>query len=199
MTTYQTCEIQYATTEEQHSIESPSMKNKKTIYGIATGCIAISLVIFFAASNRVVPNQVMEDVSMENVSIGRAKTTVRACTFGECYSSSCNAKVAPFTCLRHNGGTHGGCSPTEWTESTCDDQCSLEHCADISIPEDTASCAGVECGDDWCTTIGQTCGPSVPYQCTKGSSRFGCSANPLEWTLFSKDTVCSVCCDATTC
>eukprot|EP00555_Chaetoceros_dichaeta_P003421 CAMPEP_0198250482 /NCGR_PEP_ID=MMETSP1447-20131203/1659_1 /TAXON_ID=420782 /ORGANISM="Chaetoceros dichaeta, Strain CCMP1751" /LENGTH=197 /DNA_ID=CAMNT_0043935327 /DNA_START=109 /DNA_END=702 /DNA_ORIENTATION=+ len=197
MTTYQNSEIQYATAEEQHLTESSSTNKKRNIYGIVTGCIAISVVILLAASNRVVSNQVMDDVSMD-VSMGGAKTTVRACSFAECYSSSCNANVAPFTCLRHNGGPHGGCSPVEWSGPTCDDQCSMEHCGDMAIPEDTNSCAGVECGDDWCT-IGQTCGPSVPYQCKDGSARFGCSADPLAWTLLSKDTECSVCCDATTC
>ena len=32
----------------------------------------------------------------------------RACIFDECYNTKCNAAVAPYTCLLHNGGPHGG-------------------------------------------------------------------------------------------
>ena len=32
----------------------------------------------------------------------------RACTLSECFASSCNHEVAPYTCLFHNGGPHGG-------------------------------------------------------------------------------------------
>jgi len=35
-------------------------------------------------------------------------TATRSCTFEECYAASCNAKVAPFICLRNNGGPHMG-------------------------------------------------------------------------------------------
>jgi hypothetical protein len=47
-----------------------------------------------------------EDASLEGASlkIGGA----RPCTFTECYESNCNAKVAPFICLLHNGGPHMG-------------------------------------------------------------------------------------------
>jgi hypothetical protein len=34
--------------------------------------------------------------------------TTRSCTFDECYQASCNFKVAPFICLRNNGGPHMG-------------------------------------------------------------------------------------------
>ncbi len=34
--------------------------------------------------------------------------TTRSCTFDECYKASCNFKVAPFICLRNNGGPHMG-------------------------------------------------------------------------------------------
>jgi hypothetical protein len=33
---------------------------------------------------------------------------VRACTFHECYSTACDKKTAPYTCVRNNGGPHGG-------------------------------------------------------------------------------------------
>jgi hypothetical protein len=34
--------------------------------------------------------------------------TARPCTFKECFASNCNHDVAPYTCLFHNGGPHGG-------------------------------------------------------------------------------------------
>jgi hypothetical protein len=38
--------------------------------------------------------------------LGMADT--RSCTFDECYEANCNFKVAPFICLRNNGGPHMG-------------------------------------------------------------------------------------------
>lgn len=166
---------------------------QKKTYGIAIGCIAMSAVLLLMARNRAVPTQVV-DVSMEE----KAQEYVRDCTLDECYSSGCNAESAPYMCVRHNGGPHGGCSPGEWIWWTCDDQCTIEKCADMEIPEDTASCANIECGDDWCNG-GQTCGPDVPYQCKNGSARFGCSADVWQWTLYTGDATCSDCCDSTTC
>jgi hypothetical protein len=32
----------------------------------------------------------------------------RDCLFDECYATACNAEFAPYTCLFHNGGPHGG-------------------------------------------------------------------------------------------
>jgi hypothetical protein len=40
--------------------------------------------------------------------LGMAKGETRACAFDECYEANCNAKVAPFICLRNNGGPHMG-------------------------------------------------------------------------------------------
>eukprot|EP00977_Amphora_coffeiformis_P023206 scaffold12514_cov145-Amphora_coffeaeformis.AAC.2 len=37
-----------------------------------------------------------------------AEAHARACTFDECNASNCNHEVAPYTCLFHNGGPHGG-------------------------------------------------------------------------------------------
>jgi hypothetical protein len=47
-----------------------------------------------------------EDAPQEGASIKIGGA--RPCTFTECYESSCNAKVAPFICLLHNGGPHMG-------------------------------------------------------------------------------------------
>lgn len=32
----------------------------------------------------------------------------RSCTFDECYEANCNKEVAPFLCVRNNGGPHMG-------------------------------------------------------------------------------------------
>jgi len=124
---------------------------------------------------------------------------VRECTFVECYASSCDPVTAPFVCQKWNGGPMGGCSPTPWLEGTCDDSCSLANCDKQPIPPTTPTCEDVQCGEDtWCTSP-QLCGEETPYQCTKGSARFGCSPLKLQWTLRSSDTTCSECCDITTC
>lgn len=123
----------------------------------------------------------------------------QACTFDECYASNCNQLIAPYTCLRHNGGPHGGCSPAPWiTPSTCTTQCDLTHCADLDIPDDTESCDDIPCEEDVC--MGERlCEHHAPYQCTAGSARFGCSEGKFEWTLNTADTTCSSCCNAKSC
>eukprot|EP01083_Nonionella_stella_P073857 199986_1 len=123
---------------------------------------------------------------------------VRDCTFDECYASSCDENSAPFICEFHNGGPHGGCSPIPWIEDTCDDQCYLKNCESLDIPDSTETCKGLECDENWCE-IGQLCGGDNKFQCTQGSSRFGCSSDELEWTLRTAEVVCSSCCDVTTC
>merc|ERR1712008_464061 len=72
--------------------------------------------------------------------VGGEVDGVRSCTFDECYASPCDAHIAPYTCLLHNGGPHGGCSSDEWTKETCDDQCNLSACGSIPIPTDMDSC-----------------------------------------------------------
>jgi hypothetical protein len=129
--------------------------------------------------------------------MGSSKPSARACTFDECNGSNCNHEVAPYTCLFHNGGPHGGCSAIPWTDASCDDQCDLTDCDDIPIPEDAPSC-DEDCEEDWCGN-GRLCGSDVPYQCTDGSSRFGCSADEYKWTFKSAATTCSSCCNINTC
>jgi len=123
---------------------------------------------------------------------------VRDCTFNECFDTSCDKKLAPFVCELWNGGPMGGCSPTPWLEGTCDDFCNLSNCDTLPIPPTTDSCKDVECSIEWCESP-QLCGSDVPYQCTNGSGRFGCSDDPLQWTLRSSTSTCSECCDITTC
>ncbi|KAL7530433.1 hypothetical protein ACHAXR_004673 [Thalassiosira sp. AJA248-18] len=130
------------------------------------------------------------------LALGKGKTNA-PCTFKECYASNCNHKVAPFTCLFHNGGPHGGCSPTPWVAGTCTKQCDLSHCSGMDIPKGTESC-DKKCKKEVC--IGdRLCHSDAPYQCTSGSAAFGCSAEKLEWTLKTSPQTCSSCCDASTC
>jgi len=124
--------------------------------------------------------------------------TLRECTFNECFDTSCDKKLAPFVCERWNGGPMGGCSPTPWLEGTCDDFCNLSNCDTLPIPPTTDSCKDVHCTIEWCESP-QLCGSDVPYQCTNGSGRFGCSDDPLQWTLYVSTSTCSECCDITTC
>lgn len=127
-------------------------------------------------------------------------TTPASCTFKECYASNCNHDVAPFTCLFHNGGIHGGCSSTPWLEGTCTTQCDLTECARLTIPDDTVSC-DTPCDDDTiCVGFGERlCPDEVPYQCTAGSAKFGCNAGKLEWTLRTSDDTCYECCNTQSC
>lgn len=119
----------------------------------------------------------------------------RACTFTECLGlgASCDHKLAPYVCLRHNGGPHGGCSGIDWTPESCDESCDLGGCDKLEIPKDMASCAGLKCGTEWCKS-GQLCGKDVPYQCTDGPARFGCTSDAYHWVLAKLP-----CCDVTTC
>ena len=147
----------------------------------------------------IVQRSPMGDTAIETAPVlamkGGMSTT--SCTFDECYASNCNKKVAPFTCLFHNGGPHGGCSPTPWIEGTCTKQCDLSHCSDLDIPDDADSCEKT-CPKEVC--IGERlCGHDAPFQCTSGSATFGCSKGKLEWTLKTSSDTCSSCCDAKTC
>ncbi|CAB9503322.1 expressed unknown protein [Seminavis robusta] len=126
-----------------------------------------------------------------------SKSAVADCTFKECYASNCNAKVAPYTCLFHNGGPHGGCSPTPWISGTCTKQCDLSACDSLDIAKDVPTC-DTKCDKEWCAS-GRLCGSDVSYQCSVGSSAFGCSSDKYMWTLKTKSSSCSSCCNVNTC
>lgn len=55
----------------------------------------LSLVVWRAAGSST-------EVPLEGMSLARP------CTFKECFASNCNHEAAPYTCLFHNGGPHGG-------------------------------------------------------------------------------------------
>jgi hypothetical protein len=154
--------------------------------------------VFFAGGMQSSGNQAHTPSAASSLPLmGSSKNTARPCTFDECNGSNCNHEVAPYTCLFHNGGPHGGCSAVPWTDASCSDQCDLTGCDDLPIPEDAESC-DVDCEEDWCGN-GRLCGKDVPYQCTDGSSRFGCSADKFKWAFRSAATSCSSCCNIKTC
>mmetsp|Transcript_8143 Transcript_8143/g.10948 ORF Transcript_8143/g.10948 Transcript_8143/m.10948 type:complete len:218 (-) Transcript_8143:130-783(-) len=170
---------------------------------IGLGVAAACALIFGASSNSTATTATSQAGFVRGMGIvsflaSTTSTGTRNCTLEECFASSCNTQVAPFTCLFHNGGPHGGCSDVVWTAATCTEQCDLSGCANLDIPEDTDSCAGTECGEEWCTS-GRTCGLDVSFQCTNGSARFGCSSDELQWTLRTSTDACSNCCDVSLC
>lgn len=119
----------------------------------------------------------------------------RPCSFSECLASRCDPDHAPYLCLFHNGGPHGGCSPVPWNDWSCDESCDSSACASLPIPDDVEPCNGKVCSKEWCNTAAaQLCGPAVPYQCTGGPARFGCSDDVYHWVMEGCE-----CCDARTC
>jgi hypothetical protein len=122
----------------------------------------------------------------------------RKCEFHECHPTSCDPGTAPYTCIRHNGGPHGGCSMVPWTPETCEDQCDLSDCASVRIPHDAESCQHMKCSDELCASP-RLCHDAAPYQCMAGSGMYGCSSDKYHWAFQTTDATCSVCCDATAC
>ena len=190
--------------EEENAPPSSSttMQNLSHRAKMSLAIIVILILIFVtvvaiahSSSSNAAPTSTSTTASMLGSSL--LETTVPPCTFDECYSSNCNADVAPYTCLRHNGGPHGGCSDIPWLETTCDKQCDLSGCIKLEIPDSTENC-NVKCAKRWCE-MGRLCGDSAPYQCTVGSSAFGCSSDKLMWTLKSSKASCSSCCNTNTC
>mmetsp|Transcript_5230 Transcript_5230/g.9179 ORF Transcript_5230/g.9179 Transcript_5230/m.9179 type:complete len:202 (-) Transcript_5230:167-772(-) len=188
---YQYTEIQGE--GDEHSGYYTRKINLKTL--LVAGCVLFGV---FGFARHVFPSQVDEEVPAFNMLEGSSNAD-RACTFRECEKAQCDHDVAPFVCLIHNGGPHMGCSGTEWTPESCDDQCDLSNCDSIPIPDDVESCESIECGDEWCMG-GQTCpGDAAPFQCMNGSARFGCSADKYHWVVSTSENECSECCDTTSC
>mmetsp|Transcript_6079 Transcript_6079/g.13374 ORF Transcript_6079/g.13374 Transcript_6079/m.13374 type:complete len:194 (-) Transcript_6079:144-725(-) len=176
--------------------DQPSDRNIRPIYvkiGLlfvgAAAVLSVGLTYFAHPDNTSPPPLALE---------GMAKPLARSCTFEECYASNCNWEAAPFTCLFWNGGPHGGCSAAPWYESTCTDQCDLTGCSNLDIPDNQGSC-DVPCDKEWCSNGSRLCGSDVPYQCTAGSSTFGCAGDEFMWTLLVESTSCSACCNVNTC
>ena len=169
---------------------------------ILVGFAAVVLIVYGAKKSMetsATPASLMkEELPLEGSPRADAGDAVRHCTFTECYASACNGASAPYTCLFHNGGPHGGCSVHPWLEGTCEVQCDLTGCEDLDIPSGAKSCVGEPCSKEWCTN-GQMCPTDVPFQCVDGSARFGCSDDGYHWTLRVSADTCAKCCDTTTC
>jgi hypothetical protein len=122
---------------------------------------------------------------------------IRDCTFHECITSTCQFLTASYTCLEYQGNVNGGCSVIPWyVPGDCDEQCNLANCDSLPVPKDEHGCEYSECDDDACA---KKCPDNTPYQCTEGSSTYGCTNDKFMWTYKSAHSVCSKCCDVTTC
>mmetsp|Transcript_21383 Transcript_21383/g.46431 ORF Transcript_21383/g.46431 Transcript_21383/m.46431 type:complete len:200 (-) Transcript_21383:161-760(-) len=197
MPKYETIPIVLETDEEAPTTNTRSdggLRTKVSIRVIIGGVAALSMllaVIFMKSSAGA--SATATSVPL----LGSTNANSAPCTFDECYASNCNHKVAPFTCLRHNGGPHGGCSPTPWTAFTCTTQCDLSGCDDLDIPDDTESC-DTPCDESVC--VGERlCDHDAPFQCTSGSAAFGCSVGKFEWTIRTNENTCNSCCNAKSC
>jgi len=161
--------------------------------GVLSMVLVIAIAVYSSTGSAAAATVALE--SNANSNYVSSSSSVPSCTFEECYGSNCNQEVAPFTCLFNNGGPHGGCSPTPWLEGTCTTSCDLTNCGLLDIPEDTKSC-DQPCDQTFCTNYAdRLCGDDVPYQCTSGSAKFGCSNGKLEWTLRTSSDTCSSCCN----
>ena len=169
-------------------------RSKPLLLGLLLVCAFAAVIAYQLPSSSTSPATDALDLPL----LGSSKSgAVAACTFDECASSGCNAEAAPYTCLFHNGGPHGGCSASPWLEWTCTTQCDISGCDDLEIPDSVPDCAQ-DCPEDWCQ-MGRLCGDDVPYQCTNGASAFGCSSDTYQWIFRVSEAACSSCCDVTTC
>jgi len=197
--------------EEEPVFDSTNMtqpKNKKSkrssLLQITNGGMAVTVLFFMLVVVAISVSVTRSTAATTEISVTTVMATAGKkpvpCTFQECYGSSCNHLVAPYTCLFNNGGPHGGCSPTPWIKGTCTTQCDLTDCASLSIPDDTASCDS-PCDDKTvCQIFGaRLCPTLTPFQCTAGSAKFGCSSEKFEWSLRTSDATCSACCHTQSC
>jgi len=193
--TYQTIPMVSMASDEDMT-GSSGLTWLRSRHGLASVVLSVTLLaVLVVTSGRSSNKNDAFTVNEEPLLLG--SSGVASCTFDECFASNCNAEFAPYTCLFHNGGPHGGCSPTPWVKGTCTTQCDLSACDDYVIPDDQESC-DTPCDESWCTQR-RLCGHDVPFQCTEGASAFGCSGDEYQWTLRSASTACSSCCNINTC
>jgi hypothetical protein len=186
--------------EEEEIVESgyvQSRRSRPLYLSLGAFCVFAAMLAFMRNSGTPAAFEVEQSVVPSLGSKSTTSSGVTACTFDECARSNCNAEAAPYTCLFHNGGVHGGCSPIPWTPESCTKQCDVSGCDDLAIPDSTPDCKH-ECPEEWCE-MGRVCGGDAPYQCTNGASAFGCSEDPYHWTFRVSEPACSSCCDGTTC
>ena len=104
---------QTMTTEQYEPIgESNYYRSKSRVVAAALLIVAVAAVVALVAMGRSHSNEkatMQELVTTATIELeSSSHITVRDCTLTECYASNCNHEVAPFTCLFHNGGPHGG-------------------------------------------------------------------------------------------
>jgi hypothetical protein len=173
------------------------------------GVVALFLMtIVLAANNNPLPPSSGTSPMLQASELMIALPPPPSCTFEECISSHCDYSVAPFLCLIHNGGPHGGCSHVPWAVDACTVSCHMGGCDDLHPPSDAISCDGWHCeetpeeegGISSCGGGGgQSCGRDAPYVCTSGSASHGCSDDEYHWTAYTSEETCSSCCDVRTC
>lgn len=108
---------QYATIPEQEGLVGGGAHNssdQRRRFSFSSGA-AILLVVSAAILGAVAllnSHSSSSDVSFMNEvpieGLSKKGSSARACKFEECYESNCNAAVAPFICITHNGGPHMG-------------------------------------------------------------------------------------------
>ena len=172
-------------------------RSSKSVFLILAGCAFVATMMVAVFSGRTTTTAVTS-AQLESVELlGSSNSAAPGCTFEECRKSNCNFEMAPYMCLFHNGGPHGGCSAYEWTTETCTTQCDTSGCSLLDVPDDTDSCNS-KCTEDWCI-MNRLCELPAKYQCTNGAATFGCSPDEYQWTYKTTEATCSSCCDATTC
>lgn len=104
------------TANQSEGIEYSSKLSKFMIGG------AITLLVFLAGRYSTTSDVTTRSTTTTTMLLPHLKglsSSTTACSFKDCYASNCNQKVAPYTCLLHNGGPHGGCSATPWVPGSC--------------------------------------------------------------------------------
>jgi hypothetical protein len=201
---YQNAPVVDQMEEEEITVPDYVQSRRSRPLYLALGAVCVfAAMLAFMPSSGTPPAFEMEQsvVPLRGSSSTTTSTTtsiiVSACTFDECALSRCDAEAAPYTCLFHNGGVHGGCSPVPWMLGTCTTQCDVSDCDSLAIPDSTKDC-NQKCPEKWCA-MGRVCEGEAPYQCTNGASAFGCSDDAYHWTFRTSEPACSSCCDGTTC
>mmetsp|Transcript_22269 Transcript_22269/g.33786 ORF Transcript_22269/g.33786 Transcript_22269/m.33786 type:complete len:208 (+) Transcript_22269:132-755(+) len=183
--------------KEEPSVVQRNINRVGVFVSVGLSCLLL-IIGSFAKTGDISPLELRGQNEEVNLPVLSGQS-IRSCDFEECNAANCDPQTAPYTCLFHNGGPHGGCSSIQWMSGTCDEQCNLANCEDEPLPDDVDTCDNVECGK-WCDDLGlSVCGPAAPYQCQEGSGRFGCSDDEFHWTFKSSTNLCSSCCDGRTC
>ena len=177
------------------------------IFGIvSSGHSSTAAIIPNSNQEKAGASMMMDDIPMlERIKTSATRTAPApallpspACTFVEC-SKSCDHDMAPYLCLTHNGGPHGGCSSSPWVVGTCTTSCDQRGCDALRIPDEMKSCEGVSCSSTTKEGGKCTCEHDAPYQCLVGSAARGCSDEAYHWTAYTSFETCSECCDTRMC